>query len=150
MPAGILLPGAPPVGGAGRLGGQLAAVGYLRVFDNVEVIFSTITSPVIDIRGCNSLMLVGSVTSVTSLDFFGIHCDPHTRQPYLMSNPHPVFTLVSAGPETQVWSWGAFTTLGGGPNQDTTMLIWEFLQIEVNESVGADTFVTLDLFTGKR
>ena len=149
MPAGVLLPGAPPAGGSGRSGGQLAAVGYLRIFDSVEIVFSTATSAVIDVRGCNSLMFVGSVQILTTLDILGIICDPHTRQPLVMSNPHPVYTLVSAGPDTQVWSWGAFTTLGGGINQDTTMLTWEFLQIQATENAGIDTFLTLDLFTGK-
>ena len=136
--------------GAGADPIKLAKVGHVRLFTNQEMIFNTVDSPVIQLTGLNSIMLVVGVTAASNLGFLGMRRDPHGFGPLESNSPFATNSLITAGAGVVTWSWGAFTTLGGGPNQDTTMMVWEFMILEVTEGVGQDTFMTVDLYGGKR
>jgi hypothetical protein len=128
-----------------------AQAGRNRLFTNVEMIFNDVLTPPINAAGFNSFMLVCTVTSACNLTFIGTRLDPRNFN-QLPANPHAVNIITPAGAAVFVWSWGAYTTLGGGPNQDTTMMTWDWFLVEATDTSGGtlDTFMTLDLIAGKR
>jgi hypothetical protein len=129
---------------------QLAKVGHVKLFDNEDMFFNTVQSVTVNIIGCNSLMLVFTLSAQSDLLALGFEHDPHGLARLPASNPHAINSVVTAGADVVVFSWGAYTTLGGGPNQDTTMKVWEYMDLEVSETNGFETFMTVDLFVGKR
>lgn len=133
--------------GAGADPIKLAKVGHVRLFTNQEIIFATVDSPVIQLTGLNSIMIVATLTG-GGLGFLGLRRDPHGFGPLESNTPFATNSVPAAGVTT--WSWGAYSTLGGGPNQDTTMMVWEYMILEVTEASGFDVFMTIDLFAGKR